>query len=76
MYCYYQDLHPRPGGVYFITPIAVGVCLQCGVAVCKEHAYKDDYVGAPLLCHECAQLQREVARAALQTNEVKQPGRP
>jgi hypothetical protein len=73
MYCYYQDHHARPGGVRFVAPVAVGVCLQCGVAVCAEHAHKDDYAGSPLLCHECAQLQPTNDRSVLQTNGVIQP---
>ena len=76
MYCYYQNLHPRPGGVYFNAPIAVGVCHHCGVAVCKEHAHKDDYPGAPLLCHECAKLPLGNGHAVLETNGVKQPEHP
>jgi hypothetical protein len=73
MYCYYQDQHKPRGGTYYVAPVAVGVCHQCGVAVCAEHAHKDDYPGAPLLCHECTQLQPTNDRTVLQTNSVIQP---
>lgn len=75
MYCYYQDQHPRPGGARYIVPVAIGVCRHCGVAVCKEHAYKDEYPGAPLLCHECAQLQQQNGQAVLKTNDIRRPER-
>ena len=71
MYCYYLDQHPRPGGARYVASVAVGICHQCGVAVCAEHAHKDSYPGAPLLCHECARLQ--VTTAVRQNNGVGQP---
>ena len=73
MQCYFKDQHTRPGGVRFALPDAVGICQHCGVAVCEEHAQKDDYPGALLLCYECARLQPRNDRTILQTKRIKQP---
>ena len=70
MYCYYQDQHARPGGARYVVPVAIGVCHQCSVAICAEHAHKDDYPGSPLLCHECAQLQPKDGHVVLKTNGI------
>jgi hypothetical protein len=73
MYCYYQDQHARPGGVRFVAPVAVGVCHQCGVAVCADHAHKDPYPGAPMLCYECAKLQATNESTIQQSHQIKEP---
>jgi len=61
MYCYYQDQHARPDGACFVAPVAVGVCHQCGVAVCAEHAHKNDCPGTPLAAMSVPSYNRKRA---------------
>ena len=73
MRCYHCIQGPGAGGTDFGTAGAVGVCQQCGEAVCERHAVKADFhlpsaskrlpsasrVLAPLLCEDChAELKK------------------
>lgn len=55
MQCYYCEKAPLPGGLRYGIREAVGVCHECGVAVCSEHGAKT--AGKPLLCTECSAAQ-------------------
>jgi hypothetical protein len=57
MKCYICEKTPGPGGTHYHIKDAVGICHHCGVAVCLEHSYKDNLVGSPLLCPECAKME-------------------
>ncbi|MBI2861490.1 MAG: DUF2180 family protein [Chloroflexi bacterium] len=67
MRCYHCTMGPRVGGTTFGIQEAVGVCQQCGEAVCYKHAVKAEFylpsangklpqgnrVLMPLLCEDC-----------------------
>ncbi len=70
---YSEGGRPRAGGTDLGVADAVGVCQQCGEAVCERHAVKADFylpsassrlpsgsrVLTPLLCQDChAELQK------------------
>lgn len=67
MRCYHCIQSPRIGGTDFGVADAVGMCQQCGEAVCERHALKANFylpsasnglppesrVLTPLLCEDC-----------------------
>lgn len=67
MRCYHCLQEPSAGGTTFAIAEAVGVCQQCGEAVCGNHAVKSEFylpsvngnlpkgnrVLTPLLCEDC-----------------------
>lgn len=55
MQCYFCEKAPHPGGLRYGIREAVGVCHNCGVAVCPEHGTKEK--GKPFLCTDCAAAQ-------------------
>lgn len=59
MNCYLCEKTPGLGGTHFHVKAAVGICHDCGVAVCLEHSHKTSEPGSPLLCPTCAELRRE-----------------
>jgi hypothetical protein len=56
MKCYLCEKTPGPSGTHYHVKDAVGICHNCGVAVCLEHSSKSSEIGAPLLCPSCAKL--------------------
>ena len=62
MQCYYCEKAPHPGGLHYPNSEAIGVCHECGIAVCLEHGIKEK--GKPLLCAECSAAAQ--ARTAAQ----------
>jgi hypothetical protein len=73
MRCYHCIQSPGAGGTDLGVADAVGVCQQCGEAVCEKHAVKAEFylpsadrrmpagsrVLTPLLCVDChAELSR------------------
>lgn len=56
MNCYICEKTPGPGGTHYHVKAAVGICHNCGIAVCLEHSHKDAELGSPLRCSLCAQL--------------------
>jgi hypothetical protein len=46
MRCYHCIQGPRAGETDLGTADAVGVCQQCGEAVCERHAVKADFYSA------------------------------
>lgn len=56
MNCYICSHEPSLGGTRFHIQEAIGICHNCGVAVCATHSSKSPEAGAPLLCPECARL--------------------
>jgi hypothetical protein len=71
MNCYICTQQPGVGGTHYHIQAAVGICHNCGVAVCATHSSKSEELGAPLLCPSCAQLQEE--KKKVQPNQVLQP---
>ena len=61
MKCYICEKQPGAGGTHFHVREAVGVCRNCGVAVCAEHSYRAAEPGSPLLCPSCARLMKDRA---------------
>lgn len=59
MNCYLCEKTLGPGGTHFHMKTAVGICHDCGVAVCLEHSRKASEPGSPLLCPSCAELRRK-----------------
>ncbi len=59
MKCYICEKEPKVGGTNFHIREAIGVCHNCGVAVCLEHSYKSSETGSPLLCPRCAEKLRD-----------------
>ena len=55
MNCYECGNVAQAGGTHFGIRQAVGVCLECGVGLCPEHAKKAE--GQPFLCSECRQVR-------------------
>jgi len=55
MNCYYCDEKPGPGGTRIHNVMAIGICHDCGVAVCRHHRRKFEGNGR-LCCWECAQM--------------------
>jgi hypothetical protein len=58
MKCYICEKSTPVGGTCFGVADAVGVCHNCGVAVCIEHSFKAPQPGSPLLCPQCAERER------------------
>jgi hypothetical protein len=55
MKCYICEKTSRVGGTRFAVADAVGICHDCGVAVCLDHSRKAKEPGSPLLCPSCAE---------------------
>jgi hypothetical protein len=55
MNCYICETIPGPGGTHYHVKAAVGICHNCGIALCLEHSLKASEPGSPLSCVECAQ---------------------
>lgn len=58
MNCYICEKTPGPGGTHYHVKAAVGICHNCGIAVCAEHSDRTPEPGSPLLCPSCAELLR------------------
>jgi hypothetical protein len=56
MLCYQCQEAPPAGGLRLGARQAVGICHDCGVAVCTEHGHKQP--GQPFLCGECSEVRR------------------
>lgn len=67
MNCYICEKQPQPGGTRYSVRSAVGICHNCGVAVCAEHSSRASEPGSPLLCPSCARLlgAQKVAQAKM-----------
>jgi hypothetical protein len=50
MQCYICRTTHRPEGTLYGVRPAIGVCRECGVGVCVEHACWGEAPVAPLLC--------------------------
>jgi hypothetical protein len=61
MKCYVCETEPKVGGTHFHIREAVGVCHNCGIAICLEHSYKASEPGSPLLCPRCAEKLHDEA---------------
>ena len=76
MKCYICEKQPKTGGTNFHVRAAVGICHNCGIAVCLEHSHKAAEPGSPLLCPGCAELlcqeetKHSVNLAVMQENYV------
>ena len=55
----------HPGG--HVSPVpAVGICHDCGIGLCQDHAHRPDGPGTVLLCPDCEARRaasREIATA-------------
>ncbi len=60
MNCYTCNQHGRNAIMRYGMDDAIGVCHNCGIAVCAKHSHKDEKPGAPLLCIPCATLHGTV----------------
>ena len=54
MKCYICEKTARVGGTRYAIAEAVGICHNCGVAICLDHSRKAKEPGSPLLCPSCA----------------------
>lgn len=61
MNCYYCELEAGPGGTHYGVCAAIGVCVDCGAALCSKHA-RSDGLGKPLGCPD-QDAKREVPPA-------------
>lgn len=52
MHCYFCEVEGGPSGTRYGIRQAVGVCADCGVGVCLQHAHREA-AGEPLRCPEC-----------------------
>lgn len=68
MQCYFCEKTDPPGGVRYTHTAAIGICRQCGLAICTEHSRKTTLPGSALLCLDCAAIKETPARA-----QVSQP---
>lgn len=59
MKCYICEKTSHVGGTRYGVADAIGVCHDCGVAVCIEHSRKSKELGAPLLCPGCAEKREK-----------------
>jgi hypothetical protein len=59
MKCYTCEKTVRSGGTRLAVADAIGICHDCGVAVCIEHGRKSKEPGAPLLCPGCAEKREK-----------------
>ena len=57
MKCYICEKMPGPGGTHYHIRDAIGICHDCGVAVCTEHSFKSAEPGSPFLCPECSTIR-------------------
>jgi hypothetical protein len=68
MNCYFCEKAAPPGGIRYTHTAAIGVCRQCGAAVCAGHSHKATPPGSALLCLDCAAIKETPAMA-----QVSQP---
>ena len=54
MKCYICEKEAYVGGTRYAIAEAVGICHDCGIAVCLDHSRKAKEPGSPLLCPVCA----------------------
>jgi hypothetical protein len=59
MNCYICEKTPSPNGTHYHVKVAVGICHNCGIAVCGQHSQREAASGSPLLCPSCARLFKE-----------------
>lgn len=59
MNCFICETTRGPSGTHYHVKAAVGICHNCGVAVCMEHSDRDAKAGSPLLCPSCARFLKE-----------------
>jgi len=55
MKCYICEKAVHNGGTRYAVAEAVGICHNCGVAVCLDHSHKSEAPGSPLLCPNCSE---------------------
>ena len=67
MNCYICEKTPGPGGTHYHVKTAVGICHNCGVAVCMEHSHREIESGSPLLCPTCERLFKVNTKEKLKT---------
>jgi hypothetical protein len=53
MNCYICEKTKRGNGTRYAIAEAVGICHDCGIAVCLEHSHKAEEPGSPLRCLAC-----------------------
>lgn len=56
MKCYICEKQSAPNGTRYHVRDAVGICQNCGIAVCEHHARKAIEPSSPLLCEQCFHL--------------------
>ncbi len=64
MKCYICTKTHHPGGFPSQVP-AVGICHDCGIGLCQDHARRPAGPGTELLCADCETRRlatREIAR--------------
>lgn len=72
MNCYICENTPGSGGTHYHVKAVVGICHNCGVAVCLEHSHRDSEPGSPLLCPSCHRLLKATeAKAILQPEALR-----
>lgn len=54
MKCYLCATTNGPGGVCYHIATAIGVCLECGIGICRQHGVKGAHASSPLRCQDCA----------------------
>lgn len=55
MKCYICEKEAHVGGTRYSIAEAVGICHNCGIAICLDHSRKTKEPGSPLLCPSCAE---------------------
>jgi hypothetical protein len=65
MKCYMCEKLPKPGGLNYGIPDAVGICQHCGIGICLLHSYRDNHRGSPFLCLDCQNFSRDTKTKAL-----------
>lgn len=69
MKCYICEKTPGPGGTHFRVSEAIGICRNCGVAVCVQHSSRSSEPGSPLLCPSCSEFLAKDKEAPTQDIE-------
>lgn len=64
MQCYFCEKTDPPGGVRYTHTAAIGICRQCGIAICTEHSRKATPPGSALLCLDCAAIKETPAHGS------------
>ena len=57
MKCYICEKEVHIGGTRYAVADAVGICHNCGIAICLDHSRRAKEPGSPLLCPSCADMQ-------------------